>query len=197
MVGLDEVGRGCMAGPLVAAAVVLDDKSKIPGIKDSKLLTKTQREKLALKIRQRTLAIGIGWVNPCEIDRFGLTIATSYAMTKALSSIQQKIISARIIIDGNYNYLIHPLLENSVQFGEYPPEAIIDADASYPCVSAASIIAKVARDNYMVQMHKLHPAYGFLTHVGYCTRYHRARLKEFGPSVLHRQTFAPVAQLKI
>lgn len=178
IVGIDEVGRGCWAGPLVAGAVVLD--LPIVGLKDSKLLSKLQRERLAQQIHVEALAIGIGWVSPQEIDTHGLTTAVSLAMRRALAGIS--IDYQHVVIDGNYNFL--PDI-NGVQ-------TVVKADTTVPAVSAASIIAKVARDAYMADMAIDHPEYGFEKHVGYGTALHLQRLKQYGVSTLHRRSFKPV-----
>ncbi|HVV67343.1 MAG TPA: ribonuclease HII [Candidatus Saccharimonadales bacterium] len=181
IVGLDEVGRGCWAGPLVAGAVVLS--RPIHGLRDSKKLSKRQREKLSVEIELEALAIGLGWVQPAEIDEFGLTAAVKLAMGRALDAIT--VDYDELIIDGNLNFFS----ENS------KAKAVIKADDSVPAVSAASIVAKVARDSYMAEMAAQYPAYGFDQHVGYGTALHLERLKIHGVSDLHRLSFKPVAAL--
>lgn len=178
IVGIDEVGRGCMAGPLVAAAVVLE--RPIRGLKDSKKLTRAQREVFDAKIRAKALAYGVGWVMPDELDAVGLTQAVRLAMERALEAIS--IPYERVIIDGNYNFLKH----------HEKTETLIKADDLVPAVSAASIIAKVARDNWMIAASETYPGYGFESHVGYCTAAHRAAVEALGVSDIHRMTFAPV-----
>lgn len=183
ILGVDEVGRGCWAGPVVAGAVVL--KRRIPGLADSKKLTRLQREKLDIKIRKQALGFGIGWVTPQELDEMGLTEAVRLAMRRAVAEVEVSVYD-QIVIDGNYNYLKD--MANS--------QCIIKADDSVSAVSAASIIAKVARDNYMRQVAALaHPAYKFDQHVGYGTRLHAELLKLNGISELHRKSFAPVRAL--
>ena len=183
--GIDEVGRGCWAGPLVAGAVVLD--KPIEGLRDSKKLSKKQREKLAPLIHEQALAVGIGWVTPEELDVSGITMAVKLAMERALAQLrtnyseEREMVSA-VIIDGNINYLPEEPLA----------EAVIKADDTVPAVSAASIVAKVARDQYMEQMALAHPAYGFEKHVGYGTAAHIAALTEHGVTPLHRLSFAPI-----
>jgi len=181
IVGIDEVGRGCWAGPLVAGAVILS--GPIEGLKDSKLLTKKQRERLALEINLQALAIGLGWVDAATIDREGLTQAVRLAMQTALEAITEQY--DEVIIDGNLNYLA----ENS------KTRALVKADMSVPAVSAASIIAKVARDNYMAEIAGEYPVYGFEQHVGYGTAKHIEKLKLYGVSDLHRRSFKPVRAL--
>jgi ribonuclease HII len=178
IVGIDEVGRGCWAGPLVAGAVILS--SPIVGLKDSKVLTKAQREKLTATIEVQALAFGLGWVTADEIDMVGLTKAVALAMQRALKKIQ--IVYDSVIIDGSYNFLPSNKLVTT----------LVKADASVPAVSAASIIAKVARDNYMTQQHLEYPEYGFDTHVGYGTKRHAELLKQYGPCALHRKSYKPV-----
>ena len=181
IVGVDEVGRGPWAGPLVAAAVAWPNGKSLRGLKDSKLLKRGTRASLASKIRSRASAIGIGWVSHTEIDRHGLTWANRVAMLRALNPI--RIDKSELIIDGKFNFLAEL----------YPhAQAIIKADSSVPAVSAASIIAKVARDNYMIKQAQEWPNYGFERHVGYGTRLHIEKLFEFGPCRLHRQSFKPI-----
>lgn len=181
VLGIDEVGRGCWAGPLVAGAVIL--KRAIPGVRDSKQLTRKTREALDIVIRRRAVAIGLGWVAPDELDEVGLTAAVRLAYRRALAEITTAY--DQIIIDGNYNFL--PDMPNV--------QTIIKADATVPAVSAASIIAKVARDAYMREQAAQFPAYGFESHVGYGTLAHRLALAEYGPCLLHRRSFQPLRLL--
>jgi ribonuclease HII len=178
IVGVDEVGRGCWAGPLVAGAVLL--AKPIPGLKDSKKLSKKQRERLDVLIRDQAVAYGIGWVEPAEIDALGLTASVRLAMQRAVQQIQAPYDA--LIIDGNYNFLSDIPLSS----------CLIKADDTVPAVSAASIIAKVARDAYMAESIAQHPGYGFEKHVGYGTAQHSAALKELGVSIMHRRSFAPI-----
>jgi ribonuclease HII len=183
IVGIDEVGRGCWAGPLVAGAVLLD--VPILGLKDSKKLSKKQRERLDAEIRVSAKAYGIGWVSVAEVDELGLTKAVGLAMHRAMEQITDDYES--MIIDGNINY-----------FAENPKAvAVIAADNTVPAVSAASIIAKVARDKYMADVSATFPAYGFDKHVGYGTAAHIAALKLHGLTELHRLSFKPVAALSV
>lgn len=179
IVGIDEVGRGCWAGPLVAGAVLLGEP--IIGLADSKKLTRKMRERLDAAIRVSAISFGLGWVHPEELDKVGLTAAVRLAMERALACIRGEF--EQIIIDGNYNFLPADLRST----------AIIKADDTVPAVSAASIIAKVARDNYMRQMHAHFPGYAFDSHVGYGTSAHATALKLLGPCGLHRRSFRPVA----
>ena len=180
-VGIDEVGRGCWAGPLVAGAVILN--KSIDGLKDSKKLSKKQREKMADEIQKYAVSIGLGWVQPAELDELGLTEAVRLAMRRALEQIT--VDYDEIVIDGNINF-----------FPDNPKaKAVIKADDTVPTVSAASIIAKVARDNFMAEIANKYPDYGFERHVGYGTAFHLERLKLHGVSQLHRRSFKPVAAL--
>ncbi len=179
IVGVDEVGRGCWAGPLVAGAVLLD--KPIEGLKDSKKLTKLQREKLEVTIRAKAVAIGLGWVEPAEIDSVGLTEAVRLAMHRAVAEITAQY--SEIIIDGNYNFLAD--IPNT--------STLVKADDLIPAVSAASIVAKVARDNWMAEHAATQfPGYGFEKHVGYGTAVHRQALADFGVCALHRLSYKPV-----
>ncbi len=179
--GVDEAGRGCWAGPLVAAAVIL--QKPIPGLKDSKKLSRMQRSALATLIRHQAAGIGIGIVRAHEVDKIGLTQATKQAMKLALR--QLKAPYDCIIIDGNQNYLPH--LDNV--------QTLIKADALIAEVSAASIIAKTVRDDHMLEMSDLYPEYQFEKHVGYGTALHSAMLLEYGPCGLHRMSYKPVKQI--
>lgn len=178
VVGVDEVGRGSWAGPVVAAAVLLSEP--LPGLRDSKLLTRAQRTHLAAEIQLRARAIGLGWVHPTDIDQIGLTHAIRLAMKQAMAQITAAYDT--IILDGAFNFLSdNPKVQVQVK-----------ADSLVPAVSAASIIAKVARDQYMAEQAKLFPGYGFERHVGYGTRLHREMLKRRGICELHRRSYKPI-----
>lgn len=181
IVGIDEVGRGCLAGPLVAGAVLLRDP--IEGLRDSKKLTRLQRERLSAQIKIEALAIGLGWVSAAELDQVGLTAAVGLAMKRALAGITMPF--TEIIIDGNYNFLA----------GHASARCIIKADDTVPSVSAASIIAKVARDTFMREAALKYPNYAFESHVGYSTSAHLEALRKHGMCELHRRSFAPVRAL--
>ena len=179
IVGIDEVGRGCWAGPLVAGAVALSEP--IPGLNDSKLLSKRRRTALSEIVMIQAAGVGLGWVTPQEVDALGLTKAVGLAMQRAVDQIE--IVYDEIIIDGNYNFLAE----------DVRAKALIRADAIVPAVSAASIVAKVARDNWMCsQAAKDFPAYGFDKHVGYGTKLHRDMLQRYGVCALHRQSYKPI-----
>lgn len=185
VVGIDEVGRGCWAGPLLASAVILSpehtaDKDRVWKLKDSKKMSKSQREIADVHIRSIAVCYGIGWVSPHEVDKLGLTNATGLAMHRAVDQISMKY--DRVIIDGNINYL--PNLRNV--------ETLIKADDSIPAVSAASIIAKVARDSYMTKQAILYPEYGFENHVGYGTKQHIEALMKHGVTPIHRKSYKPI-----
>lgn len=181
ILGIDEVGRGCWAGPVVAGAVALDNP--IAGLKDSKQLSKKQRERLAAEIEIQALAVGLGWVSPREVDELGLTQAVGLAMRRALEQIE--VPYDEIIIDGHFNFLSE----------DSKARAVIKADASVPAVSAASIVAKVVRDKYMAGLTGQYPDYGFASHAGYGTALHLERLKLHGVSELHRRSFKPIQAL--
>lgn len=181
IVGMDEVGRGAWAGPLVVGAVVLDQNLPIiDGLADSKLLRKAVREALSRVICKQATAVGLGFVEPAEVDDLGLTAATTLACQRALAQIN--VVYDQIIIDGAINYLPD----------EPCARALIKADASVPTVSAASIVAKVARDDYMAKLANDHPLYGFEKHVGYGTSLHLGALLKYGVTPLHRLSFKPV-----
>ena len=180
IVGIDEVGRGCWAGPVVAGAVLLN--GDIPGLRDSKVLSKKRRAILSEQIHA-TATAGLGWVTPTEVDHLGLTAAVGLAMHRALDQIAQPY--EQIIIDGNYNFM--PNNPKVI--------TIIRADDTVPAVSAASIIAKVARDEYMTQLSAKYPMYGFTEHVGYGTEAHRKALQEHGVTPEHRKSYKPIQAL--
>ncbi len=185
VVGIDEVGRGCWAGPLVAGAVIMPSDfvlshTALWKLSDSKVLSKKQRDLADLEIRKIALGIGIGWVDAATIDGVGITLAVKLAMERALAQIN--LAYEEVIIDGNYNFL--PNVSTS--------RTLVNADATVPAVSAASIVAKVARDNYMADIITKYPGYGFEQHVGYGTALHMRGLKQLGVSDLHRRSFKPI-----
>lgn len=187
ILGIDEVGRGPWAGPLVIGAVVLDEHvCGIEGLTDSKKLTDKRRRELDLIIREKALGFGMGWVQADELDRIGLSEALRVATIRAVEQI--KVPYHEIIIDGTINFL------KETSKGAFVT-TLPKADALIPAVSAAAIIAKVARDTFMAEQDALYPDYGFGAHVGYGTARHRSALESFGVTPLHRQSFAPIKAL--
>ena len=178
--GFDEAGRGPLAGPVVAGAVILDPDRPIEGLADSKRLSAKRREALYGLIIDRALAVGIGEAQREEIDRLNILRATTAAMQRALNQLPRR--PDRLLIDGQHIHLKHPSQTN-----------IIDGDETEPAISAASIIAKVHRDRLMVEYHKVFPQYGFERHKGYGTQAHLDALAAHGACPIHRQSFRPVA----
>ena len=180
MAGVDEAGRGPLAGPVVDAAVILDDLHPIAGLADSKKLTPLRREKLYDEIRAKALCCSIAEASVEEIDRLNILQATLLAMQRAVMGLRLK--PALVLVDGNRL----PRLD-------IPAEAIVKGDALVPAISAASILAKVHRDRWCAQVHAEFPQYGFAGHKGYGTAAHMAALQEHGACMHHRRSFAPVA----
>ena len=182
--GVDEAGRGPLAGPVVAAAVILDPARPIDGLADSKVLTPVRREALSVEIRAHSLAWGLGWADAAEIDTINILQATLLAMRRALVALNT--VPAHVIVDGNRVPSLAGLdLDCTI-------EAVVDGDALVPSISAASILAKCARDEHMVELDAQYPGYGFAGHKGYPTAAHVAALRQLGPSPVHRRSFAPV-----
>jgi ribonuclease HII len=182
--GIDEAGRGPLAGPVVAAAVILRPRRPIEGVADSKTLSPQERCRLNLAIRRDALCFGIGWADHIEIDALDILQATLLAMRRAL--LAMTLIPDHLLIDGNRV----PGLD--ILGKRLTARAIIGGDASEPAISAASILAKTARDNYMNHMDTIYPAYSFASHKGYATPDHQRLLMLHGPCPLHRRSFAPV-----
>ena len=182
--GVDEAGRGPLAGPVVAAAVILDPQRPIDGLADSKALAPARREALAIEIRAVSLAWGLGWADAAEIDSLNILQATFLAMRRALAALGTA--PAHVVVDGNQ---VPPL--TGLGF-DCTIEAIVAGDASVPSISAASILAKCARDAHMIELDARYPGYGFAGHKGYPTAAHVAALRSLGPSPVHRRSFAPV-----
>ena len=180
--GVDEAGRGPLAGPVVAGAGILERSKPIAGLADSKKLSAQDREILAGKIRENALAWAIGRADVGEIDALNILQATLLAMQRAINTLP--ISPNKALIDGNRC----PLLP-------CPAEAIVRGDATVPAISAASIIAKVERDREMVLLHERYPQYGFDRHKGYPTRFHLTALETYGASPEHRCSFAPVRRI--
>jgi ribonuclease HII len=185
ILGIDEVGRGPWAGPLVVGAVVLGSV-EISGLTDSKKLSKKRRDELDLAIREKAAGFGLGWVDAVEIDRIGLSEALKLATIRAVEQIKAPY--HEIMIDGTINFL------KETSKGKYVT-TLVKADLLIPSVSAASIIAKVARDNFMAEQDLEYPGYGFTSHVGYGTAAHQAAIAKLGVTPLHRRSFAPIAKL--
>lgn len=182
--GVDEAGRGPLAGPVVAAAVVLDPRRRIRGVRDSKLIDPQERAELAIKIRRSALAWSVAWADVEEIDCLNILEATHLAMRRALIGL--RFCPAHVQIDGNRCPSFAGLRMDCTF------EAIIDGDALRTCIGAASILAKVQRDEMMVGLDKLYPQYGFAIHKGYGTPRHCEVLDSLGPSAIHRRSFEPV-----
>ncbi len=179
--GVDEAGRGPLAGPVVAAAVILDDLKPIVGLNDSKKLTEKRREKLYDEILAKALCCSIAEASVQEIDTLNILQATLLAMRRAVDGLRLK--PVKVLVDGNRL----PVLDVRA-------EAIVQGDALVPAISAASILAKVHRDRMCAQLHAQYPQYGFDRHKGYGTAEHLQALSEHGPSPWHRSSFAPVAR---
>lgn len=196
IVGIDEVGRGAWAGPLCVGVVCLGDDVSIDGLTDSKKLTPKKREKLAQEIKEKAAGVGLGWVSAKTIDRIGLSEALKLASRRAMSQITCEY--DQIIIDGTINLLQGACLQQKREFQGLPLEKVEvvtmkRADLLVPSVSAASIVAKVARDEYMKVMGIKFPGYGFEGHVGYGTAAHTAAIEALGVSPIHRMSFAPMS----
>ena len=177
--GVDEVGRGPLAGPVMAAAVILDPLRPIDGLKDSKQLTAARREELAVEIRARALAWALGRADVAEIDEINILRASHLAMQRAVAALA--LAAELVFVDGNM----------TPSFG-VPAVALVGGDDLMPAISAASILAKVARDAEMVELSQHYPGYGLESHKGYATAVHLEALSRLGPTPLHRQSFAPV-----
>ncbi|MEJ6005456.1 ribonuclease HII [Paucibacter sp. AS339] len=180
--GVDEAGRGPLAGPVVAAAVILDDVNPIAGLADSKVLTEKKRERLFDEIRAKALCCCIAEASVEEIDALNILQATMLAMRRAVEGLRLK--PNLVLVDGNRL----PVLK-------IPAEAIVKGDAKVQAISAASILAKVTRDRQCLTMHEAHPEYGFAGHKGYPTAEHLAALRQHGVTAWHRRTFGPVREI--
>lgn len=187
ILGIDEVGRGPWAGPLVVGAVVLGGAT-IDGLTDSKKLTKKRREELDIVIREQASGIGLGWVSAEQIDDIGLSAALVLATKRAVEQVTASY--HEIIIDGTVNFL------KDTSKGQYVT-TLKKADLLIPSVSAASIVAKVARDAYMTEQDTIYPGYGFISHVGYGTAMHQGAIEKLGVTPLHRLSFAPLAKYRV
>jgi ribonuclease HII len=180
--GVDEAGRGPLAGPVVAAAVILDPSRPIEGLDDSKKLTRAARERLAQVIRQRALACAVVFAEVEEIDTHNILQATLRAMRRAVSSLDPA--ADGVLVDGNQTLGL-----------KLPEHTLVGGDALSAPIAAASILAKTARDAHMIALDLLHPGYGFARHKGYGTAQHLAALRQLGPCAQHRRSFAPVREV--
>lgn len=183
--GVDEAGRGPLAGPVVAAAVILDRARPIAGLNDSKKLSEAARERLAVEIREKAMAWAIGEASAAEIDRINILQATFLAMRRALSALDPA--PAHAMIDGNR-------IPKDLPF---TAEAVVKGDGRIAAIAAASILAKTHRDGLMVALSLQYPQYDFDKHMGYPTPDHLVRLRAHGPCPEHRRSFGPVAQLSL
>ena len=174
--GVDEAGRGPLAGPVVAAAVIFPQRVLIEGVNDSKKLSEKKREELFHYIHKKALAVGIGIVSHDVIDKINILQASFLAMNKAIALL--KIIPQQLLVDGNF--FRHEI---------FPVENIIKGDSLSHSIAAASIVAKVTRDALMVEMHEQYPQYGFAKHKGYGTKAHIEAIRQFGYSPIHRRSF--------
>ena len=177
--GVDEAGRGPLAGPVVAAAVILDDRQPITGLADSKVLSPRKRDRLFDEIRAKSLACCIAEASVEEIDRLNILQATLLAMRRAVDGL--RLVPLRVLVDGNQL----PALPMTAA-------AIVSGDAKVPAISAASILAKVYRDRLCLALHLDYPDYGFASHKGYPTAAHLAALRKYGACAVHRRSYAPV-----
>ena len=182
--GIDEAGRGPLAGPVVAAAVILDSERPVQGLADSKKLSASRREELASDIRRCAVAWSVAWADIAEIDALNILAATMLAMRRAILGLT--VMPRGVQIDGNR---LPDLTFGKLQTAG---EAIVGGDDKVAAISAASIIAKTTRDRIMIDIDSLYPDYEFARHKGYCTESHRQRLQQHGPCEHHRRSFAPV-----
>jgi ribonuclease HII len=182
--GVDEVGVGPLAGPVVAAAVIVPPNMKLRGVDDSKLLSAALREELAAKIEASAVGVGIGIVDVADIDRLNIYHAALEAMRRAVEALP--VPPEHIVVDAR-----------QIPNVTVPQTPLIDGDARCYSVAAASIVAKVTRDRLMRELHELYPQYGFRENMGYGTPRHLAAVEEFGPSPVHRRSFAPVRELSL
>ena len=182
--GVDEAGRGPLAGPVCAAAVILDPAQPISGLADSKKISESKREKLAVIIRERALAWAVAYADVEEIDQLNILQATLLAMRRALLTLKVK--PTQVLVDGLY-----------CPQTDIPSQAIVKGDSNVAEISAASILAKTARDKLMLDLHQRYPRYDFAKHKGYPTAAHLTALREYGVSEVHRKSFKPVRELLV
>jgi len=184
-IGIDEVGRGPLAGPVVACGVVLDASKPIAGLKDSKKLTPKARESLCEQIRERALLVSIAEVDSLHIDKINILQASLYAMSEVLSDALQRLDISEALIDGRDRIPTKLVIKQT---------AIINGDNLVESIMAASIVAKVYRDKLMDAFDDVYPGYGFRQHKGYATEIHLSALAQLGPCAIHRRSFSPVLQ---
>ncbi len=190
IIGVDEAGRGPLAGPVVAAAVIFKPGESILGVKDSKILSLKKREYLFDLIMEQALSVGVGLASAQEIDQINILQASLLAMKRAVENLKNNLINLnnfqdiKILVDGN-----------KLPDWNYFSEAIVKGDSKIPEISAASIIAKVTRDRMMLELDQEFPMYGFASHSGYPTELHRNLLIQHGPCIHHRRTFGPVKNI--
>lgn len=184
LAGVDEAGRGAMAGPLVAAAVILPPKAHIPGLRDSKVLNSAQREKAWGHIVEQALDWSWSFISPEEVDSWGLQAANLRALREAVEGLST--VPDLVVVD----WFEIPGLN-------LPQRGFTHGDALLPSISAASILAKVTRDRIMRHLNSLYPGYGFSDHKGYCTDQHKKALRAAGPCLLHRKSYRPVSQMSL
>lgn len=182
--GVDEAGRGPLAGPVYAAAVILDPRRPISGLADSKVLSEKKRQDLTIQIKQRALAWAIASSSVQEIDLINILQASLLAMKRAIEALH--LLPQQVLVDGLHCPQI-----------AFPSEAIVDGDSKIASISAASILAKTARDEEMCRLHDSYPQYGFARHKGYSTRDHLMSLRAHGPCPEHRRSYAPVRELLV
>ena len=175
--GCDEAGRGCLAGPVFAASVILNKNVDIPLLNDSKKLSNNQRYKLREQIESQAIAFSVASLNNEEIDQHNILKASIFAMHRAIDDLSKK--PELLLIDGKYFY----------EYGNIPHHCIIKGDGKYLSIAAASVLAKTYRDDYMIQLHKTYPQYLWDSNKGYPTRKHRQAIKEFGITPFHRKSF--------
>ena len=178
--GTDEVGRGPLAGDVVAAAVILDPATPIPGLNDSKKLSDKQRQELVILIKEHALALSIGRSSVVEIDSLNILQASLLAMRRAVEALPRP--PQLVYVDGNH-----------IPDWRFEAKAIVRGDAKIPAIAAASVLAKVTRDREMEALDSLYPGYGLAKHKGYPTKQHLEALAKLGPSAIHRKSFAPVS----
>jgi ribonuclease HII len=175
--GCDEAGRGCLAGPVFAAAVILDEKKPIKGLNDSKKLNEKKRNELRLEIEENALSFGVAMLNNHDIDKHNILKASFMAMHAALDKLKTE--PSLLLIDGN----------RFIPYKKIKHECIIKGDGKYQCIAAASILAKTYRDEYMSKLHEQYPQYGWKQNMGYPTASHREAIKKYGVTPYHRLSF--------